>query len=377
MNEKTLNRIGMVIISIAILIFNLIIGANEKELRILPISIILLISIIYLIARKIILKQKIVIKNKIDILVLIFMLSTLLPYVFKTYCTYQGTVEFILKYFFIYAIYLVARNTIDSKNKINIIIDITIISSLIIAILGIDIQHNQILNWIIIKLNLRYTECDVFSSTFGYANTAAAYFSFCIFLAIHQIQNKKQKIVKILYLLYIILAIYIILETASRTIFVLLGIGVVIYFFLYYLPSIMQKKKKTIKIALVILTIIIMFMIFLYTIGINVSKPYVFTNITYQRNFKYNFEPNQNYTIELELNIENICEDYGKDIKVEIIEINQYYNQKILAEKNVEIEEKKVDLNFTTTDALYQIDMLIINEGKEKISIEKCYINRK
>ena len=117
MKKKVLDTIGMIIISLAILVFSLIIGANEKDLRILAISIMLFIAIAYLIVRKIILKQKIVIKNKMDIFVLLFMCSTLLPCIFKTYCTFQGTVEFILKYFFVYSIYLVVRNTVDSKTK--------------------------------------------------------------------------------------------------------------------------------------------------------------------------------------------------------------------------------------------------------------------
>ena len=158
MKKKVLDIIGMIIISLVILIFSFIIGANEKALRILPISIMLFIAILYLIMRKIILKQKIVIKNKIDIFVLLFMCSTLLPCVFKTYCTFQGTVEFILKYFFVYSIYLVVRNTVDSKNKVNALIAVTILSSLIIAILAIDIQHKQYFSWLIGKLDTIFTK---------------------------------------------------------------------------------------------------------------------------------------------------------------------------------------------------------------------------
>ena len=129
MKKKIIDIIGMTIISIVIITLNLIVGANEKGLRTLPISIMLCFEVIYLIIKKIIFKQKIVLNNKVDIFVLLFMLSTLLPYIFKTYSTFQGTIEFILKYFFAYSTYLVVRNTVDSKKKVNILIWVTLASS--------------------------------------------------------------------------------------------------------------------------------------------------------------------------------------------------------------------------------------------------------
>lgn len=377
MKKKILDTIGMIIISIVIAVFSVIIGANEKGLRILPISILLLIAIAYLIARKIILKQNIIIKNKIDIFVLIFMCSTLLPLLFKTYCTYKGTVEFILKYFFVYAIYLVVRNTVNSKNKANILITVTIISSLVIAILGIDIQHKQYFAWLIKKLNLEYTENYAFVSTFGYKNTVAIYFSFCIFLAINQIQNLPKKVAKILYSIYILLALYVILKTLSRTVFVLFGLAVIIYLILYYLPQMLQNKELLKKVILAVSVIAIILITFIFAIGTKVSKPYEFTDSMYQRNLNYNFEPNQNYTIELELNIENTTENYGINTEIEILEMNEYFNKKIIAAKQIKNGKRNVELNFTTTESLYKIDMVIINGFNAKITIEKCYINNK
>ena len=377
MKKKLLDAIGMIIISLVIATFSAIIGANEKGLRTLPISIILFVEIIYLIVRKAMLKQKIAIKNKIDIIVLFFMCLTFLPYIFKTYCTYQGTVEFILKYFFVYSTYLVVRNTVDSKNKINILIAATVTFSLIIAILGIDIKYNQYFSWLIERLNLKYTASYAFVSTFGYANTVAIYFAFCIFLAINQIQNLNKKKIKILYGIYIIIALYVILQTVSRTVYVLLALTVIIYLSLYYLPNILENKKKIKKIAFAVIAISIIIITFVFAIATKVSKPYEFTDSTYQRNFNYNFEPKQNYTIELELSIESIEENNGVDVEVEIIEINPYFNQKILDAEQVKSGKRKVTLDFTTTDMLYQIDFLILNAYNAKISIEKCYIEGK
>lgn len=361
--------------SIIIFDFNLIVGANEKDLRILPICIIMGLVLSYLITRKIILKQKIVIKNKIDLLVLLFMCSTLLPCIFKTYCTFQGTVEFILKYFFVYSIYLVTRNTVDNKNKINIIIAATILGSLIIAILGLDIQNQQHLSWILNKLNLEYTESYALSSTFGYKNTLAIYFVFCIFLSINQIQNIGNKKIKILYGIYISFAIYILLQSLSRIVFVLFTLAIVLYFILYFLQNIIQNKKKIVKIMAIFGGIIVLLIIVVTQIGTKVSKPYELTDSTYQRNFNYRFEPNQEYTIKLEFENVQTLESHSRGVEIQILEINQYFNEKILTAKYIKNGTKTINLNFKTTENLYQIDMLILNGYNEKILIKKCYIN--
>ena len=66
MKKKITDIIGMTIISIVIIILNLIVGANEKGLRTLPLCIMLCFEALYLIIKKVFFKQKIVIKNKID-----------------------------------------------------------------------------------------------------------------------------------------------------------------------------------------------------------------------------------------------------------------------------------------------------------------------
>ena len=114
--EKTLKIIGLIILIATIVTFNFIIGANEKGLRIMPISIIMGLILIYLIIIKIRnRKQSIIFKSKVDYLVFAFMLTTTLPLIFKTYVSYSDTIEFIMKYFFIYSVYLLARNVIKDK----------------------------------------------------------------------------------------------------------------------------------------------------------------------------------------------------------------------------------------------------------------------
>lgn len=378
MKKKIIDIIGMTIISIVIITLNLIVGANEKGLRTLPISIMLAFEVIYLIIKKVFFKQKIVIKNKIDIFVLLFMFSTLLPYIFKTYSTFQGTIEFILKYFFAYSTYLVVRNTVDSKKKANILIWVTLASSLIIAILGIDIQNKQYLTWILKKLNLQYTSTYVLVSTFGYSNTVAIYFSFCIFLAINQLQNTKNKIGKIPFILYLILAFYVVYKTLSRSVFVLLLGALFIYFILYYIENIKKNKRKLGKIVKASIIIIFLGLTFIFGIGIKVSKPYVFTHNKDQRILRYDFTKNQEYTIQVDLQVEDDSKQINEGvIEISILERNEYFNENVLISKKVNKSEKTHYLTFITTEDLYSIDILFENPYNKKVSIEKCYINGK
>ncbi len=370
--KKVMDIIGMIIIGAIITVLNLIVGANEKGLRIFPMCIMMIFVWCYLAIRRIVLKEKIVFKNRIDFFVLLFMCCTLLPYIFKTYCTLQGTVEFILKYFFVYAVYLLVRNVVDGKNKVNSLIWVTLASSIVIAVIGIDVQHGQYLNWLLDKLDLRYTECDALVSSFGYANAVAIYFSFCIFLAIHQIQNHKNKVVKIACALYIVLGFYIVLQTLCRAVFVLLMGALVVYFDLYFLPYLLKHKKQLGIVLGSGVVVGVLFLFFVFGIGIRVSKPYEFSDSQYQRNFNYPFKAKEEYTIELEIEAEN---QNGGLIEAGILEINTYFYEKMLVSKVLEPNKNKIVLKFKTTESLYQIDLLVSNEYEEKVSIKKCYIN--
>ena len=117
--NKIIENLGELLLLCAIVTFNLIIGANEKGLRFLPISILMAIIVVYLIILKIKNKDKsIIFKSKVDYFVLTFMLTTTLPFIFKTWESYSDTIEYIMKYFFIYSVYLLARNVIKEKKQV-------------------------------------------------------------------------------------------------------------------------------------------------------------------------------------------------------------------------------------------------------------------
>lgn len=365
--KKILDGLGMLLLYVTIAVWNLIVGANEKGLRIFPMCILMIFMVCYLMIRKIILKQKMVVKNKIDLCVLLFMCSTVLPLIFRTYCSFQGTIEFILKYFFVYAVYLVVRNTVDSQKKVNALVLVTLLSSIIIAVIGIDVQHGGYLNWLLNKYNLAYTYCYALVASFGYANTVAIYFSCCIFLAIYEIQNVNRKFVKVFCGLYLVLAFYIVFQTLSRSVFVLLLGTIFVYFVLYYSSKLLKYKKRLFLVLGSGTVFAILGLAFIFGVAVKVSKPYELSGDYDQRNFNYDFKPNQEYTIDLELSSK------GR-VQVEILEVNTYFNSKVLAVKNVKPGEEKVSLKFTTTENLYQIDMGVWDLDSQKVVLNKCYI---
>ena len=136
----------MIILLSTILIFSIIIGANDKGLRVLPISILMGLILIYLIFLKIKNKDKnTIFKSNVDFFVLVFMITTTLPLIFGSGASYSNTIEFIMKYFFIYSVYILARNVLKDKRYVELTITVTIASSLIPAILGLDILYGYFL----------------------------------------------------------------------------------------------------------------------------------------------------------------------------------------------------------------------------------------
>ncbi|MDO5555278.1 MAG: O-antigen ligase family protein [Clostridia bacterium] len=365
--KKVINTLGIILISIIIITFNLIIGANEKGLRVFPICIFMILILIYLILRKILLNQKIVIKNKVDAIVLIFMISTIFPLVFKTYSTYQGTIEFILKYFFVYAVYLLVRNTVDSKKKIDVLVTVTIFSSLIIVILGIDLQHSNYATWILQNFNLKYTTDYRFSSTFGYANSVAIYMVFCIFLAIYKIETSEKKTIKVLYIAYMLLGIYITYITYSRSVFAILVLSLILYFTIKY-------RKNIKKISIIGSSILVIIIIYILTIGLNYSKPYTFSKVSYTQEIKYNFVPNTEYIIQLDLDM--VCKyDTENAFEINIIEVNEYFNETNLAKVKTNGRQKNYYIKFMPTEDMQLIK--IKNKLTGTVTINKCLINNK
>ena len=116
---KKIDKIAYVVILISIVLLNVFIGSNIKD----PIWLIQLIvsvfTVVYIIVKKIGKEKNIIIKGKIDIAVLVFMISTILPFIFKTYASLEGTINFILKYWSFFGFYILVRNVIVEQKQSN------------------------------------------------------------------------------------------------------------------------------------------------------------------------------------------------------------------------------------------------------------------
>ena len=122
--QEKINQIGFIVILATIVLLNIFIGSNIKQPIWLIQVILSIFTLIYLIISKINKKQNIIIKSKIDITVILFMISTILPLVFGKQVSLDGTINFILKYWSVFGLYILVRNIVTDHKKIKIIINI-------------------------------------------------------------------------------------------------------------------------------------------------------------------------------------------------------------------------------------------------------------
>lgn len=377
--SKYIDKIGMVLLSSIIIIFSLIIGANEKGLRVLPISILLLLIIIFLVCKKLIKKEeRVFFKNKIDITVFIFTLSTFLPLVFKTYSSFSYTIEFILKYIFYYSVYILSRNVIDKKNKIDSIYTIIIFTSIIPIILGLDARNEKpILKPILEYFNLLYSYNYKPAFTFGYSNTMAIYISVCIFLSLFKISNTKDKLEKSIYLVYILLGLYIVYISYSRMVMLLLFIFLFIYIFKSFKKQIKDNKKKIIIVSSIILILGTLFLSYSLTI----SKPIYTTGKVYDKVLNYKFKNNKKYKISLDLDLLYYSKEYPElnetAFNIKLVGLNKYYKEQLISNKYIDIGHQKFEYEFTVPKNTKYIKLYVYNNHKGSMQLNKLYINDK
>lgn len=372
--EKNIEKTGMLLLLSVIVTFNLIIGANEKGLRVLPISILMAVIILYLIILKFKNKKEesILFKSKVDCFVLAFMLTTTLPLLFGTYASYSDTVEFIMKYFFIYSVYILARNVIKQKKQIECIIITTLISSLIPIFLHIDFLNKQFLLGFMKWLRITYIKGKYFSSTFGYPNAQAIYSCLCIFLAMHRFKVNKNKILKGLDIIYILLSLYIIYIAGAQTTMLLLGLVTFVLVIAKYKEQIKKHKKK---IAIGIGILVSILAIYL-AVALNTSEPLVKTNEDISEKVFNRYKQGEKYTLELEYETECFNKNRINDpLEVYITQYGRYYTKSIIAKEKLNPQMQKFKVEFTPTDDSNYMALNITNGYYGVIKINNIYLN--
>ena len=368
-----MKKTGTILLIITILIFNIVIGANEKDLRIIETTIIMIPTLIYLIILKIKNKDKnIVFKSKIDYFVLAFMVTTTLPIIFRTCASYSDTVEFIMKYFFIYTIYILARNTIKEKKEINIIIITTLICSFIPILLKIFANNWNIFGNLLQNLKLDYVSQGAFTATFGYANALAIYMALCIFLALYRFFNNENKKLKVLDIIYILFALYVIWKAEARVILLLVGLTIFILAIKKYKKQIKENKKKVIIISCVLFASAIVFII----IALNTYKTVTIKDKDVDQTIKYHFKGNEKYTLEFELYAKHI-ENQNQVFEIQVLEGGKYFYETVIANDYISDKEELYKIEFTPSKDTDFIRLKILNNNGGIIKIGKCYINGK
>ena len=365
--EKLIDKIGFIIIILTIVLLNIFIGANIKQPIWIIQTIISIFTLIYLVINMLNKKTNIIIKGKIDIAVIIFMISTIVPLLFKQQVSLEGTCNFILKYWSVFGMYILVRNIVKDEKKIKIIINTVIVSSIIPIIIGYDkfLKFN-IIEPILDFINSVKIEEPRMISIFGYANTFAAYLSLTISLAIAQFLNSEKKTKKILYSSYIILAAITILLTRSKAVIALLIIIILIF-------TIKGIKNKTISIRYIFVGIVALISFAIYFFfAIQIDKPLEITeeNKTcvirkIESNKEYNFTFNINAKVKNEYNTFEII----------IVEVNRYFSEKAIGRIGFSTFNGIKNVSVETNDEIDHIEIRIKNQGKEKLTINELKIN--
>ena len=314
---KKINKIGYKIILLTILLLNIFIGSNIKQPIWLIQTLVSIFSLIYVVTKKVQKQKNVLIKGKIDIAVLFFMLSTIIPFIVHTYVTLDGVIDFILKYWSIYGFYILVRNIVTEKKRIEGIENTLIISSIIPIIIGYDKLTNNILTPLLDKINAVKIEDTRMISTFGYANTFAVYLSLTTSLAIERFV-KTDKIKKILYAIYIVSSALTIFLTQSKMVLALIAF-VILMFIIYGI-----KNKKIAKKWIILgVCLVVLFLVYVF-IAKDIGKPLVVTEEEKTCVLR-GFEKNTKYEFEFDIQTES-DKDYNS-FDITIVEVTRYFSE--------------------------------------------------
>ena len=367
-SKITIDNIGLIVILLTIILLNIFIGSNIKDPIWIIQTIVSLFTLIYLIVKKIQREKHLIIKGKIDIAVLIFMISTIIPLIFNTYVSLEGTINFILKYWSVYGLYILTRNIVRDKEKIKVVIKTIIFSSIIPIIFGFDKFTINIFEPVYKFLNSVNIEDTRMISTFGYANTLAGYLSFTICLAIGMLRNTQKKRNKILYCIYILISAITIILTQSK--FVLAIDALIIIGFI--IKGIKDKKigKKWIIAGI---TAIILFFIYFF-IAIQIAEPLVVTEEEKTCVIR-GIESNKSYKLDFDIQTKT---DKAYDVfEVSIVEVNRYFAENYLANFTLGDFSGTKTINIQTGEQVDHIEIRIKNSLNKEMTISEFRIDDK
>lgn len=433
---KLIDNIFTILISLIIVISAVFIGSPIKyNIEIITIFS-LVTSIINMFIYNILLKKK-VIKNKIDLFVIIILLFSFIPLMFKTYVSLNATVNGVFKHLTVLGCYIMFSNIFNNKsNVIKWISWSIIISAILIAFIGFDSFTYRYFDPILEKVdcvrikNIENTMC----GNFGYTNTFALTLAIASILLMGKYLEIKNRLIKntllpinlflfsmlllaeaniILFLYISIMFFYLIRNKESRYeliifIFLSLFIGFIhsflfdklceekrfleiyastiilfgfsyIFSLLFYelIPTIQKIKLKYIVVFFAIVFVVMMIIFF---VGIKLIVPLeVFESGTNNNDIKYkikNIEGNTKYKFEFDIECKN---RYGY-YEIVIVEENKFFDpvkEHFLKFNNINSVET---LELTTDSSTIELSMIIKSKllyGQDGLKINQLLINNK
>ena len=223
------------VVIIIILIATVLIGTPIKYNCIYFNFAIIAIGIIFVLYNSIFKKKKII-ENKLDIAILILCLSPIIPLIFGTYVSFNDTLEYLLKYFSCFSIYIILKQVFKNNPKsIKNIVTTFIFSSVILSIIGIDDMTTRLLSSTLEKVGMPHMVNfgKTMSANLGYSNSFAIILAVSIILILDKLSTERKPI----YFSILCLNLSILLFTNSR--------GVWLIFAIIFIISLIINKDKT------------------------------------------------------------------------------------------------------------------------------------
>ncbi len=205
--------------------------------------IIYIILLSYIVVKFIQKKPIKIIKNKLDIYIILLITSTAIPIIANTYVSLFGTIQTILQYICVLAIYIIIREIFSKDKQIlkTMITSTIIIVTVIIVIIGLDgISSNAFTN-ILKDLGIRNIENSEnrMASLLGNSNILGVFLASVLFLNINEYLKQNKKEIKAIYKTITQIIITGIILTYSKGLFLVVAIILPIY-----ILTIKNKKHR-------------------------------------------------------------------------------------------------------------------------------------
>ena len=247
-----MKKVMLVSLCIVLGILGIIAGNPLTNNAIIITMVMILISSTYIVYKSIKDKNYRLIENKLDLFIIILVFSSYLPLIFKTYVSLEGTIEYILRYTSILAIYFLVKDLVKENKKLKKYLKNTIIIiGIIVFIFGLDnltFGISEKLFEILKVPNIIDNNDNRMISTFGYANTFCIAMSISFILSIFACLKENNKILRNFYLIAIHLCETGIILSYSRGGWLITAISCFIIYFT------LKKEEKLKYIYILILS---------------------------------------------------------------------------------------------------------------------------